>query len=173
MLRTHNAEGTGSIPSLARTFNSFEKPLTFWKSFRLFLWNLTVRFSIKPSWKVFQRSKVGSLYGTSWKTFLSSPKNLSFLECRRSSRNPISHGVKSLVRLKGYATCRIRMSSLTVRLITFVMTGFRQFKTLLQTMWEQILIKTIKHFNNRRIFTCKLYIRNMRQYHRLACMKNM
>ena len=33
------------------------------------------------SCKVFQRSKMGSLHGTSWKTCLSFRKNLSFLEC--------------------------------------------------------------------------------------------
>ena len=46
-----------------------------------FSWNLAVRFFMKLNYKGFQRPKMGSLYGTSWKTCLRSPKNLSYLEC--------------------------------------------------------------------------------------------
>ena len=81
VLRTHNAEDAGSIPSLARTFNSFEKPFMLWKSLRVFPWNLAVRFLMKPNYEVFQRPKMGSLYGTSWKPCLRSPKSLSLVEC--------------------------------------------------------------------------------------------
>ena len=42
-----------SIANIAGAFSSFEKPMTFWKSLTVFLWNLTLKFFRNSKWVLY------------------------------------------------------------------------------------------------------------------------